>query len=339
MMNMTVWNMRIWFIPFATFLSLLVLATGVGSSWISPNRIIMALAGYGSDTDTLIVWTLRLPRLILAALGGACLATAGFLLQRALRNPLASPGVLGIVDGAGVGVLVFLWLLSDAANALTVSILYQPVAASLGAVLAALLVAFFAWRDFGQPVRLILYGIAVAAIAKSIVTAFVLLAPVFSASKALIWFAGSVHAAKWSDAMIVGTLFVVLWPIAMLMSRQLDQSVLDDETAVGTGLSVLALRGCMIALAVALTATAVSFIGAVGFVGLVAPHAAQALVGLRSKWVLIVTPLLGASMVLAADIIARTAASPLELPTGSITALVGAPYFIYLLIRQARHDQ
>lgn len=126
MMNMTVWNMRIWFVPLATFLTLLVLATGVGSSWISPNRVILALAGYGSDTDTLILWTLRLPRLTLAALGGACLATAGFLLQRALRNPLASPGVLGIVDGAGAGVLVFLWLLSNRANALTVSILYQP---------------------------------------------------------------------------------------------------------------------------------------------------------------------------------------------------------------------
>lgn len=186
--------------------------------------------------------------------------------------------------------------------------------------------------------RLILYGIAVAAIAKSIVTAFILLAPGFSASKALVWLAGSVHSAKWTDVMIVTILFVVLWPIAMLMSRQLDQSLLDDETAVGTGLPVLALRGFMIALAVALTATAVSFFGAVGFVGLVAPHAAQALVGLRSKGVLIVTPLLGASMLLGADILARTAASPLELPTGSITALVGAPYFIYLLIRQARHD-
>jgi iron complex transport system permease protein len=132
-------------------------------------------------------------------------------------------------------------------------------------------------------------------------------------------------------------LFAILWPMGFALSRQFDQSVLDDETATGTGLSVIWLRSGAIILAVGLTASAVSFVGGIAFVGLVAPHAAQALAGLHSRIALILTPILGASMVLGADIIARTVASPLELPTGAITALVGAPYFVFLLIRQARH--
>ena len=148
---------------------LLVLGTGIGSSWIGPSRVLAALIGQGSATDEIIIWTLRLPRVALAMLAGAALALAGLLLQRSVRNPIASPSVLGIVDGAAVGVVLFLWIWSNEANALPVSIHWLPLAATCGAATFACAVVLIARRDAVQPSRLILYGIALAALAKALV--------------------------------------------------------------------------------------------------------------------------------------------------------------------------
>ncbi|SFR31547.1 iron complex transport system permease protein [Yoonia tamlensis] len=317
---------------------LAILATGIGSSWMPLDRVVAALFGQGTRTDEIIIWTLRMPRVLLAMLAGAALALAGLLLQHVVRNPIASPSVLGLVDGAAVGVVLFLMLFSNEANALVVSVHWLPLAATLGALSFAALVALVAARDLMQPARLILYGIAAAALAKALVTVLIVLGPVYRAGQSLIWLAGSVHAAHWDDVAILTCVLVVLTPVLAAMARPLDQLLLDDQSAGATGLALNYTKVAVLGLSVILTAAAVSFAGGLAFVGLLAPHIARALVGLRMGALLIVTPAVGAAIVLGADIFARTMAAPLELPTGAITALVGAPYFFWLLIKEVRRD-
>ncbi|MEM7768783.1 MAG: iron chelate uptake ABC transporter family permease subunit [Pseudomonadota bacterium] len=158
-----------------------LLAVAIGSSFMPLDRVIAALLGAGSRADGVILWNIRLPRVLLAALSGAALAVAGLLLQRATRNPLAAPSVLGIVDGAAVGVLVFFLIFSNEANALVVSVHWQPLAAIGGALVFATTVGVLAWQDAVSPLRLLLYGVAMAAFANAIVILMIIAGPVFRA--------------------------------------------------------------------------------------------------------------------------------------------------------------
>lgn len=322
---------------FLALLCLCVLATGLGSSFLAPDRVLAALFGRAERMDEIIVWTLRLPRIALAILAGMSLALAGALLQRVTRNELAAPSVLGVTDGAAVGVVAFLWLFSDAANNLTVSIHWQPVAAMLGAFIFAILVALLARSDpVGGPLRLILYGVALAALAKAAVTMMMILGPVYRANQALVWLTGSVGAAHWGDVATVAAGLAVTSPILYILRGDLKQLVLDPDSAAATGLFVTTAQWRLLALAVALTALAVSQAGAVGFVGLIAPHAARLWHGAFTPGYLISSALFGGILVLSADTIARLAVPPLELPAGAITALIGAPLFLWLLARKGR---
>jgi iron complex transport system permease protein len=317
---------------------LVVLAVGLGSSFLSPARVVAALAGEGTRMDAVIVWTLRLPRVALAVLAGMALALAGALLQRVTRNPVAAPSVLGITDGAAVGVVAFLWMFSDSANVLTVSIHWQPLAAVIGAFGFAALVAALTLLDPAgpSPLRLILYGVALAALAKAAVTLMMILGPVYRAGQALTWLTGSVGAAHWSDVAIVAAGLALCLPVLAALRRPFAQMALDPDSARATGLALGQSQVAFLALAVVLTALAVSQVGAVGFVGLVAPHAARLWHGQFTRGYLLSTALIGGLMVLAADTLARTIAAPLELPAGAITALVGAPLFLWLLMRGRR---
>lgn len=314
--------------------TLAVLATGIGSSLIPPGRVLATLAGEGARMDTVIVWTLRLPRVALAVLAGMALALAGALLQRVTRNPIAAPSILGITDGAAVGVVAFLWIFSDANNALTVSIHWQPLAAAVGAFVFAGLVAGLAQLDPAghSPLRMILYGIALAALAKAAVTLLMILGPVYRAGQALTWLTGSISAAHWSDVGVVAAGLALAGLVLASLRGSITQLALDPDSAGATGLAVGTAQAAVLTLAVALTALAVSQAGAVGFVGLTAPHLARRLHGEFAAGYLLVTALTGGMIVLVADTLARTMAAPLELPAGALTALVGAPLFLWLLM-------
>ncbi|MBS1303687.1 iron ABC transporter permease [Loktanella sp. SALINAS62] len=324
--------------PAACLIALTVVATGIGSSYMPLDRVAAALLGQGERMDEVIIWTLRLPRVALAVLAGMALALAGALLQRVTRNPIAAPSVLGVTDGAAVGVVGFLWLFSDDANALTVSIHWQPLAAAIGAFVFAGLVTLFALLDPGgrTPLRIILYGIALAALAKAAVTLMMILGPVYRAGQALTWLTGSVGAAHWTDVFTVAAGLVVASVAFVLMRGTIRQLVLDPESAAATGVRVGRAQVALLALAVGLTALAVSQVGAVGFVGLIAPHAARLLHGQFTGGYLIATALIGGALVLGADTLARVIAAPLELPAGALTALIGAPLFIRLLLKGRR---
>ncbi|WP_139828390.1 iron ABC transporter permease [Maritimibacter sp. HL-12] len=313
-----------------------VTSLALGSSLIPPGRVLAALFGEGARMDEVIVWTLRLPRVLLAILAGAALALAGALLQRVTRNPMAAPSILGITDGAALGVVSFLWVFSDEANRLTVSIHWQPLAAAIGAFGFALIAGGLTLADpRGRgPLRLILYGIALAALAKAAVTLVMIIGPVYRAGQALTWLTGTIGAAHWGDVAVVAAGLAVAAPVLAWLNLPLRQLALDPQTAAATGLPVGRTQIVLLAISVALTALAVSQVGAVGFVGLIAPHAARLVIGAFAPGYLVATALIGSLLVLGADTLARLIAAPLELPAGAITALIGAPLFLTLLIRR-----
>lgn len=316
----------------------LIGSISLGSTPISAARVVAALFGEGADTDRLIVVEFRLPRALQAALAGASLATAGFLLQRVTRNDLASPTVLGVVDGAGLGVVLFLTLFSDASNALLVSIHWQPLAAVAGGSAIVTATFMLARGQALQPIRLILYGIALAALAKAAMTLFMILGPIYRASQAMLWLAGSVHTAVWTEVAIIAAAVVPLMGLAAVMARSLQLIDLDPETARAAGVRLVAVRAGGVVLAAGLTAVPVAFVGGIGFVGLIAPHVARRMLGHGIGSGLAGSAIVGALIVIAADLAVRLLFAPIEVPAGTATAVIGAPYLLYLLTRRGRAD-
>jgi iron complex transport system permease protein len=272
-----------------------------------------------------VVWDVRIPRAVCAALVGMDLALAGALLQTAVRNPLADPGVLGVTAGAGVGALCVI-LFFPASSQLV------PWAAFAGGLVTIAAIIALVWSRPGQTgaLRIVLTGVSLQAILFALIAlltfAFADRAPAFAA-----FMVGSLNGSGWSDAgrMLIPSVIGVAMIAASL--RTLNVLLLDDGAAGGLGVSVLRARFLAACLAALLTAAAVSAAGLVGFVGLVVPNGLRLLVGPEHAALLPVTALGGAALVLIADTIARTSLAPLELPVGALLALVGGPYFLFIL--------
>ena len=309
-----------------------------GSSWIPIDQVAATILGAGEKTQKLIVLQLRLPRVVIAAIAGGAMATAGFLLQKITRNSLASPGILGVIDGAALGVVIFLALLSDESNALVTSIAYQPVAAMVGAALGIVLVFTLSGRQSNSAIRLLLFGIAVGAVFKALVMVLMLIGPIYRTSQAARWIAGAVNEINWSEIQVTALMLLPLLVLSLIVVRKLPPADLDETSARSVGLDLPVFRILIFALAAALTAVAVAFVGGVGFIGLMAPHLARLLVGRSVYAGLIGSFLLGALMLVGADLIVRVLFSPVEVPAGTVTAVIGAPYFLFLLMSKQRHD-
>lgn len=321
-------------IVFALFVLLGLAGIGFGSTWISLDKVAHVIFGGGEKSERLVVLQLRMPRVMAAAIAGAAIAFSGYLLQRITRNELASPGVLGVVDGAALGAVLFLALYSNESNALTVPVAWQPLAAAIGALAAITLVFILSGRQASSAIRLILFGIAVAAVAKALTTIFMLIGPIYQAAQAARWLAGSVNAIGWGEIQIMAWALLPVVVIAGLLARELPPADLDDVSSRSIGLNLPVYRVAVFAVAALLTAIAVAFVGGVGFIGLIAPHLARLLVG-RARFAGIVTSImLGAMMLVGADLLVRVAFAPTEVPAGTVTAIVGAPYFLFLLMRK-----
>jgi iron complex transport system permease protein len=317
-------------------LLLTLASTAFGSTWLPLDRILAVLVGAGERTEQLIVLQLRLPRVLLAALAGGAMAVAGYLLQKVTRNELASPSVLGVVDGAALGVMLFLTLLSDESNALVTSIAWQPVAAAGGALAAIATVFLVSGRQATSAVRLLLYGIAVAAAAKAATIILMLTGPIYRTTQATRWMAGAVNEVNWGEVQITALLLVPALLVVLAAARRLPPSDLDETSARSVGLNLPVFRLLIFGLAATLTAIAVAFAGGVSFVGLLAPHMARLLVGRSVVAGVLGSLLLGAMMLMGADLIVRALFAPTEVPAGTLTAVIGAPYFLYLLLRKDR---
>lgn len=309
----------------------MVVNMGLGEYPISPVDVVRSLVGIdtGNPDHALIVNSLRLPRALVALLVGVALATSGAIMQGLLRNPLASPDIIGVTHGASLAAVAMIVLLPGA------SIAAVPVAAFVGAAVAALIIYLIARTGPGAPLRLILVGVGMAAVAYALTTAIITFGEIFAVSQAIVWMAGSVYGRTWEHFWPLVPWLVILIPVAWIMSRQLDALGLGDDVARGLGNRVERMRGTLLFVSVGLAAAAVATAGAVAFVGLMAPHLARRLVGPSYAGLVPTAGLIGGLLMVGADLIGRTLFSPLEIPCGVITAILGAPYFLYLLRRTA----
>ncbi|MDI4636940.1 MULTISPECIES: FecCD family ABC transporter permease [Halomonadaceae] len=316
-----------------TLLGLLLLASmtlslSLGSFPTSIDQVVHALVAPQNSDIAFIVWELRLPRILLAVLVGAALAIAGAILQGIVRNPLASPDVIGITSGAAMAAVVFLALFTT-----SLSIHWLPAAALLGALLSALLVFLLAWRHGITPTRMVLVGIGLSAAMSAVTTLVIVISDDSSAMVAYVWLTGSLYAAQWQDVLGIMPWLLVAVPLCLTQARQMDAMALGDQVAQGLGVNVLRSRLLLMACSVALAGAAVAFAGGLSFVGLIAPHIAARLVGRSFTRLAPIAGLVGALIVLYADLLGRVAFLPKDLPAGIFVSGVGAPFFVYLLHR------
>lgn len=304
-------------------------ALAVGSVPVSFKSVVGACTGLipVPDTDRLIILEIRLPRVLLAILVGAGLSVAGAVLQALLRNPLAEPYILGISSGGTMGTILAIALASG------ISHFIAPVASFAGSALVMLLVYAMAHRR-GQldPFTLLLSGVMVGAFFNA---AVLLTVALFNQElrHAFLWLMGNLSDARYETLMIAGPLMLLAALPAFFFARQYNLIATGDETALQLGVDVRALRRRSYAIASVITGAVVSVSGVVGFVGLIIPHVARMVFGPDHRLLLPASFLLGGTFLVLADMLARTVLSPTEIPVGAVTALLGAPVFVYLLRR------
>ncbi|MEF2280255.1 iron ABC transporter permease [Deinococcus sp. YIM 134068] len=316
----------------AVTLVLGVLALGLGAVQTPAADVVAVLLGRGDDLTRQLVLELRAPRIAVALLCGAMFAASGTIMQGVIRNPLASPDLIGVGAGAGLAATLFLLAWPGAPPG---GLPWAALAGAWGGFGLVLLLSR-EWRGGAglHPVRLALVGVAVAA-ALGAVQQLVLVRAPDGLGAALSFLTGTVYGADADRVARVLPWALVLLPAALLGVRTLDVLNLGEDLATSLGTRVNAARLLCLAVGVALAGAAVTGAGILGFVGLLAPHLARLLVGARHARLLPVSMLLGALLVLAADTLGRALLPPLEVPAGIFTTLVGAPYFLYLLRRSA----
>ncbi|MBR1806358.1 MAG: iron ABC transporter permease [Selenomonadaceae bacterium] len=305
-----------------------VLALTNGSVEISTAQVLSTLAGSTEldETRRQILENIRLPRTIVAVLVGVNLSLSGAILQAVMKNPLADPHIIGISSGAGLFGIFVLTVFDDAGA-------FMTPAAFVGAMLAAALIYLLAWKDGIRPIRVILAGVAVSAFLGAGISALL----IFAGDKvhgALLWMVGGLSARSWQHVWILLPYSIAGTILTLLVARHLNVLQLGDEVATGLGLRVNLVRSLLTAVAALLAASAVCVAGLLGFVGLIVPHTARLILGSDYRLLLPGAALLGAATVTISDTAARTLFAPAELPVGILTALLGAPFFLYLLRRE-----
>ncbi len=313
----------------AVLIGLVIAAVLIGDSKLLLGDVVNWAQGRADRTVSFVLDT-RVPRVTAALLTGAALALAGTLIQAVTRNPLAEPGVLGVTNGAAVGAVLLVTTVPVAGS--------WSIAAGAfaGAAVSSVLVFGLAARGGFQQNRLVLVGFGVATGATAVISLLIILTDPFNATKALTWLAGSTYGRTLPDVVPLAIVLTVGLVVALVRHTELDLVSLDEDTPRLLGLALGRGRLAFLVLGVLLSATAVAAAGTIGFVGLVAPHAARALVGRRHVRVVPVAVLLGAILVCAADLLGRAVIAPAQLGAGLMTAVIGTPYFLYLLVRGRR---
>lgn len=298
-----------------------------GAVNIAPAEIMKAIGNHNAGFQAQIIWNIRLPRALVGALVGMNLALAGAILQAVMKNPLADPHIIGISSGAGLAGIIVLVLYPKMEYLLT------PVA-FIGAMGAASLIYILAWKGGIRPIRIVLAGVAVSAFLGSGISTLL----VFYSDRvhgALMWMVGGLTARSWPHLYIILPYSILGGILAFWGAKKLNVLSLGDETAKGLGLHVELTRLIMTAVAALLAASAVSIVGLLGFVGLIVPHVARLLIGSDYRFLLPASALLGMGVIILSDTLARTLFAPVEMPVGIIMAFFGAPFFLYLLRREA----
>ena len=308
-------------------LSLMVLLCGLsirlGTYTLSFEEIWAAFQPDDKNYFTLMEY--RLPRAVLAILLGGALAISGVLVQSVVRNPLASPDILGINNAAGLIAVSVLMFLPNLA------FYWMPIFAFLGGVLSFVILWIVCGFNF-RPIKMAIIGVALSALWAAISHYLMLTNPV-EINTAMLWLTGSLWGRSWSYLNVVLPWLIVLLPLPFIFCRDLDTLGLGENKASTLGVTVNKVQISVLVLAVALSTTAVAICGPIAFLGLVAPHLARRLVGGRHRTLLPAALIIGALLLQLSDILARVIDPPTELPAGILTAIIGAPYFFYLLMR------
>lgn len=296
----------------------------LGERYVAPAEVFNVLSGGPSRAD-FVVGELRLPRLVLGLLVGAAFGVGGALIQTVARNPLASPDIIGVSQGASaltIGALTF--------GVGSFSVL--PYFSVAGGMIAAVVVYLFAWRRGMHAARFVLVGIGIAIALRSVVHLFITKGDYLAAHQAQVWIAGSLNGRGWDEAVPLGWTLLALVPGVVWAARAQRNAAFDDDTATALGVPLHRTRFGMALLGVFLASVATGAAGPVDFVALLAPQISRRLT-CTAQIPLLCTALLGALIVVAADLPARLLFAPVELPVGVLTAAVGAPYLIWLIVR------
>ncbi|MFD1955511.1 FecCD family ABC transporter permease [Paenibacillus thailandensis] len=299
---------------------------GSGSVFISVPEVWSILLNGGEAVKQTILWDLRLPRVLVGLLTGACLAASGALLQGVMRNPLADPGIIGVSSGGGLAAVIALVLFPEFGYLL-------PGIAFAGAMLTSLIIYALAWDGGSSPVKIVLAGIAVNALLGGIMNGIMSMNS-DRIQSVIPWLAGGLSGRSWNHLAFMLPYAVVGMALTPFAAKTSNLLMLGDQSAQSLGQHVERQRFLIIALASLLAGTAVSVAGLVGFVGLIVPHAVRLMIGDDYRYLLPVSMAGGAALMVVADTIARSWFDPIELPAGVLLACLGAPFFLVLLKRR-----
>ena len=319
----------------ASLLLLSVLVSLSLGSYPTPLvEVVEALSGSGDLSGTrLILLEIRLPRIVMAILAGGALGLAGLLLQGLVQNPLASPDVIGITSGASAAAVLALWLTGSAGG----TPLLVPAAIG-GALLVTVLLVLLSWRGGVSPTRLVLIGVGLAAGLSAVTTLILVISPDATAMTAYIWLTGSLYAAGWQDVHGLAPVVFAGLAVALVVARHLDLHALGGDLSLALGSSLNRQRLVHLLLAVVLAGGAVAYAGALSFIGLLAPHMARRIIRTGHRGLAVISALIGALILLWADLAGRMLFIPRDMPAGLFVAGVGAPFFVFLLYRLRRQS-
>lgn len=310
-----------------------IVSMGLGASSLSYNRLIPVLLGDGVFKENFVLFSVRMPRIIITMLAGMALALSGSILQSITRNDLADPGIIGINSGAGVAIAIFfLYVPIDVGSFVYV----LPLVAFIGAVITAGLIYLFSYRrsEGLNPVKLVLTGVGFSLALSGIMIVIISAAEREKVTFIAQWLAGSIWGTDWPFIWSLLPWLAILIPFTLYKSTRLNLLGLGEPTAIGVGLRVERERLVLLLTAVALAASAVAVTGGIAFVGLMAPHIAKSLVGPRNQLFIPVAILMGGWLLLLADTVGRNLVDPDGIAAGIMVSLIGVPYFAYLLLKK-----
>ncbi|WP_019228163.1 iron ABC transporter permease [Sedimentibacter sp. B4] len=306
-----------------------LISIGNGAVKIQSGEILSALFFRQNTVNSQIIWNVRLPRTIAASLTGTCLALSGSILQGVMRNPLASPNIIGVSSGAGLMTLIVLILFPE-------FYFLAPLGAFAGALLATMFIYFLAWKDGAKPNRIILAGVAVSSLLGAGNNAIMTFYP-DKVSGIIGFMVGGLSATNWQDIFTILPYAFAGVIMVLLIQNKLNILMLGDEVATGLGINVERTRFFFIIISSLLAGAAVSVVGLLGFVGLIVPHMTRLFIGSDYRYLMPATIFTGSFVVVICDTLARTMFAPVEIPVGIIMSALGAPFFLYLLRRKAEY--
>ncbi len=300
-----------------------------GAVKLSFKEIADVLFTESSSVNYQIIWNVRLPRTITAALVGTCLALSGAILQGIMRNPLAGPNIIGVSSGAGLMTLIVIILFPN-------YYYLAPVGSFTGALLSTLFIYFLAWRDGAAPTKLILAGVAVSSLLSAGNNIIMTFYP-DKVSGVIGFMVGGLSSVNWKHVYMIWPYALTGIVLLMLLPNKLNILMLGDESAVGLGLNVEKTRFIFIIISSLLAGAAVSVAGLLGFVGLIVPHMTRLFIGSDYRYLMPATIFTGSATVLLCDTLARVLFAPVEIPVGIIMSALGAPFFLFLLRRKGEY--